>query len=65
MTGLRALGFAERLRGSRVDAQVVGGKPAGEPIQVRFAQFDLELLFLHEPILQANASFPVSERGLA
>jgi len=33
----------------RADAQVAGRKLAGEPIQLGFAQFDLELQFLHEP----------------
>ena len=32
----------------RADAEVAARKLTGEPIHVRFAQFDLELQFLHD-----------------
>src|SRR5262249_48436428 len=44
----------------RADAEVAARKLAGEPIHVGFAQFDLELQFLHEP--SPNNAFPLPAR---
>jgi len=48
----------------RADAQVAGRKLAGEPIQLGFAKFDVELQFLHEPSPRQMRLFPVSRRGI-
>src|SRR5215468_9350573 len=49
---------------SWADAEVAGHTLAGEAIQVGFAQFDLELQFLHEPIPR-RCVFSRSRREIA